>query len=323
MVSGDESTQSSKQAETQPPEYGSRDAEAPKFREGLYVVTNQTARTVLDLSTADVGSRSHCYQRTDSQYLGNQLWLIQRKGLNATFTLKNFKHNNVLEVTTGGSQSESYVTGQPRVFSEENRLSQEWLIVEHAPRQYTVQCVQTKKFLELPKGNPTNGTHVTCTEASEDRDHQIWDLERVSRSSVEVKAIIERWKPELLPRILQPYEDAAEYFVLERELRKSIWEKTNLRQQRLHQHMFDYDDFVVKAKEAVRAWARDNFPNVTRGYSVLFGVIYGEANKVPKAYNWYLTPDMSALLFFDAQTSREYTPEALDGFGFEPTFATF
>lgn len=319
MVSGDESTQSSKQAETQPPEYGSRDAEASEFQEGLYVIINKIARTVLDLSGAEAGSRSHCFQRLDNHFIGNQLWLIQQKGLNATFTLRSFKHNNVLEVTAG----ESYVAGRPRVLSEENRLKQEWLIVEHGPRQYTVQCVQAKKFLELPEGNPTNGTQVTCTEASEDRVHQIWELERVSRSSVEVKTIIERWKPELLPRILQPYEDTAEYFVLGYELRKSIWESTNLRQQRLHQHMFDYDDFVVKAKEAVRAWARDNFPNVTRGYSVLFGIIYGEENKVPKAYNWYLTPDMSALVFFDAQTSREYTPAALDGFGFEPTFATF
>ncbi|KAG8906950.1 hypothetical protein FRC01_007859 [Tulasnella sp. 417] len=113
------------------------------------------------------------------------------------------------------------------------------------------------------------------------------------------------------------------YFVLSHELRQSIWEKTNLRTQKLHQNMFDYDDLVVKAKEAVRAWARDKFPNATRGYSVLFGIVYGGAKKGPKAYNWYLTSDMSALVFFDAQTGREYTPAAIDGFGFEPTFMTF
>ncbi|KAG8902660.1 hypothetical protein FRC01_009518, partial [Tulasnella sp. 417] len=60
-----------------------------------------------------------------------------------------------------------------------------------------------------------------------------------------------------------------------------------------------------------------------RGYSILFGIIYGEARKGPKAYNWYLSPDMCSLVFFDAQSGKEYGPAALDGFGFEPTFATF
>ncbi|KAG8986038.1 hypothetical protein FRB90_004252, partial [Tulasnella sp. 427] len=84
---------------------------------------------------------------------------------------------------------------------------------------------------------------------------------------------------------------------------------------------FDYDDFVIKAKDAVNTWARDNLQ--IHGYSVLFGIIFGGAKIGPKAYNWYLSADMRSLVLFDPQTGAEYTPTVLVEFGFEPTFAMF
>lgn len=47
------------------------------------------------------------------------------------------------------------------------------------------------------------------------------------------------------------------YFVLPFELRKTIWEGTKLQRQTVRKHVFDYDDFVIKAKDAVSSWARD------------------------------------------------------------------
>lgn len=52
-------------------------------------------------------------------------------------------------------------------------------------------------------------------------------------------------------------------------------------------------------------------------------MIYGETRKGPRAYNWYLSPDLFSLVFFDVQSGQEYGPAALDSFGFEPTFALF
>ena len=59
------------------------------------------------------------------------------------------------------------------------------------------------------------------------------------------------------------------------------------------------------------------------GYAILFGIVYGKADKGPNAYNWYLTPDMEALVFFDAQTGLEYTTATLKRRGFKPSFAVF
>lgn len=87
-------------------------------------------------------------------------------------------------------------------------------------------------------------------------------------------------------------------------------------------YLFDYDLFLIKTKDKVHSWARDLFPVEIRGFGVLFGIVYGEAKKELKAYNWYLTDDMFSLIFFDPVTGREYSAEALNGSGFEPIFAT-
>ena len=60
-----------------------------------------------------------------------------------------------------------------------------------------------------------------------------------------------------------------------------------------------------------------------QGYAVLFGIIFGKGDKGPNAYNWYLSPDMQSLVFFDAQTGREFTTPALEEAGFTPSFGIF
>lgn len=122
---------------------------------------------------------------------------------------------------------------------------------------------------------------------------------------------------------------------------RSIWERTNLQLQPVRRHLSDYDLFVIKSKDEVQTWARDTFPAEVGfpmvnqlaptmrstqspqilGFGVLFGIVYGEAKKGPKAYNWYLMTDMCSLVFFDPQTGKEYSAAALNAFGFEPTFA--
>lgn len=186
-----------------------------------------------------------------------------------------------------------------------------------------VKCARTNTFLELAEGNPSENVKVTCSEAATNNDHQIWIVTRVSRTGSEIKAMFESWKPNILPRITQPHAEQTEYFVLPHEFRQQVWRDTKLLCRLVRPGMFDDNDFVIKSKEAVSSWAREQFPVEIQGLSVLFGIMYGETRMGPRAYNWYLTRDMHSLVFFDAQTGEEYGPAALDGFGFEPTCVTF
>ncbi|KAG8992789.1 hypothetical protein FRB90_000900 [Tulasnella sp. 427] len=227
----------------------------------------------------------------------------------------------LIEAPSRQRENKSRVFAHKRVESGSGRANQEWRILEEISGYYTIQCARTDTFLEIIDGQPDNGIGVTCSSNAKDSDHQLWELERASRSGHEIKSIIGLWRLELLDRLVEPYGDNVQYFVLPHTLRTTIWEGTKLARQSVRNGTFDYDDFLIKMKDAVNTWARDRLR--LDGYSVLFGLIYGETRRGPKAYNWYLSPDMTALVFFDAQTNREYTIRSLDDFGFKPNFMLF
>ncbi|KAG8915247.1 hypothetical protein FRC01_003728, partial [Tulasnella sp. 417] len=52
-----------------------------------------------------------------------------------------------------------------------------------------------------------DGTPVTCSPRAYYGDHQLWALERVSRTSQEIRSLIKSWKSELLPNLVQPFAD--------------------------------------------------------------------------------------------------------------------
>lgn len=295
-----------------------------RLHEGIYILRNKKSRTIADLwSPLQEKTLCHGHWRNVSAAIGHQLWLIQRDGLNETYTIKNIEYSKYLEVADGRCENGSKVLPRPRHLAEEARSNQEWMINELESEEYTIKCARTNTFLEIAGGNASNGAEITCSEAAMEMDHQLWILDRVSRTGSEIKAMFESWKPDLASRIMQPHKAQTEYFVLPYEFRQSLWRNTKLSNQPLRPGIFDYNDFVIKAKEAVSSWARDRYAAQVQGVAVLFGIIYGEARKGPKAYNWYLTHDMCSLAFFDAQIGEEYTPAALDRFGFEPTFVTF
>lgn len=296
-----------------------------QIREGLYLIMNKKSRTTIDLYRGESASGTQVkgHERSAKDNIGNQLWIVKRDGVNNTYSLRNFQGGTCLDLFEGRRENGSGAVGWPRNFHKVHRLNQEWRIEEYEPTYYRIQCCQSGTYLEVAGGNPSNGTPITCSAAQSKSDHQLWSFELVSRGGPEITALFESWKPAILPRLLQPYKNSSQYFVLPSDLRKSIWQGTNLLRQPLRPHLFDYDDFVIRAKDAITVWARNRFQADVRGYSVLFGIIYGEAPKGPRAYNWCLAPDMFSLVFFDAQTGNEYGPAALDSFGFEPTFALF
>lgn len=321
MVSG-KSNKTTEGDTNVPPAY-SDDDQPTGIPSGLYVLINKKARTLLDLSGGNTASGASCegWPRNVNEKIDHQLWVIYKGESEGSHRIMSFRGGTFLDLEAGKRGNKSRVAAYKNVGNGDSRLNQEWRISDEIRGYHTIQSVRTDTFLEIADGKPDNGTLVVCSPVANDNDHQLWELERVSRTSQEVKNIIRSWKPELLSRLVQPYGDDVEYFVLPHKLRNTIWEGTKLLRQSVRKGTFDYDDFVIKVKDAVNTWARDRLRS--DGLSVLFGIIYGEARRGPKAYNWYLSHDLRSLVFFDAQTNREYTAGGLDDFGFEPTFAIF
>lgn len=124
--------------------------------------------------------------------------------------------------------------------------------------------------------NSDDGARATCSRRAERGDHQLWDLERASRTTTEIKSIIRSWKPDLPSRLFQPHDDDNQcvtfsppdwclsqtilprrYFVLVSEFRNNIWNGTKLLRQEVRRSTFDYDGFVIRAKDAVNTSVRD------------------------------------------------------------------
>ncbi|KAG8941219.1 hypothetical protein FRC04_004671 [Tulasnella sp. 424] len=290
-----------------PPAYGADGRDHP-LPDGLYILKNKISRTVIDLYAGipDRGTRCAGFPRNTDGNIDHQLWIIKCDTSNNTYTLKNHRGGTYLDLEAGKRENGSRVCGYPRTLEDGGRRNQEWRIIEQDIDEdtldntlnsyYRIQNIHTDTYLEIPGGNPSMDTIVACSTKIDGGDHQLWIIEL-------------------------PYGDDAEYFVLPSELRRTIWDGTNLQSQKIRRHVFDYDDFVIKAKEAVGSWARGRLRDDE--YSVLFGVVYGNARRGPKAYNWYLSNDLHDLVFLDSQTGREFTPAAMNAFGFEPTMAIF
>lgn len=299
--------------------------QAINIREGLYFLADKQSRTNLDLShgNANQGARVQGYAPNVGSDIGNQMWLIKQEGLNDTYTIRNLQSGTYLDLKGGSRENGSLVVGWTRQLNSPSRSNQEWRIQQRGPRYYAIQCSRTEMYLEITGGNPKNATPVTCSQAADKADHQLWTLDLISRTAPEIRMIFESWKENIRPLLFGSDEDSVQYFGLPNQVRWSIWDGTELLRQPLRPQFFGDGNFVISMKDAVTVWVRDRFKTDIRGYSVLFGMIYGQTEQGPTAYNWYLSPDLCSLVLFDPQNGKEYGPAALDGFGFEPTFVLF
>jgi len=299
--------------------------EAAHLPEGIYILVNKASRTLLDLAGGKPSNGTKCqgWRQLYNESFARSRWIIRHDGADGTYTLTNIRSGTLLDLEAGRRENNSKVTGwlRPPQSQVENRANQEWHIEDDGAGYHTLRNARASTFLELDKGSNEDGTWATCSAFIDGKDSQLWDLERVTRSGEEIIGILGDWNEPLLSRLCQPYVLEAQYLVIPEELRREIWDRAGLRTQPLRKHVFDHDDFVIKAKEAVTTWARDNLR--VNDYSVLFGLMYGQAKKGSNAYNWYLTPDMHSLAFFDAQTGKEYTGAAIQTRGFQPSFAVF
>lgn len=71
-----------------------------------------------------------------------------------------------------------------------------------------IQNARTHKFLEVREGWLMNS--LLLSPGSEENKGQVWDFERVSRTTQEIRAILGAWRPNLLSRLFQPYPDDAQ-----------------------------------------------------------------------------------------------------------------
>ncbi|KAG8908015.1 hypothetical protein FRB99_000833 [Tulasnella sp. 403] len=166
----------------------------------------------------------------------------------------------------------------------------------------------------------SNNTLAECCTYKEGDDNQLWKLDRRSRNTAEIRAVIE--DNPFLSNIFEPYDADAKLLIIPGQIREQIYRDANLVVCPRRPHAFGFDRFVIKWKEAVMSWACESI-TFSDGYGILFGIVYGKTPGGPYAYNWSLSQDLLSAVFFDAQTGDELTSAALERAGFETSFATY
>ncbi|KAG8901658.1 hypothetical protein FRC00_005699 [Tulasnella sp. 408] len=211
MVAAATNMQSNKSAENDTnvlPAY-SNEIESQRIPEGLYVLINKKTRTLIDLGGGNTGSPASCegWPRNVNEKIDHQLWIISQVEAGENYRIMSYRAGTFLDLEAGKSDKKSRVMAYKHVGKGDSRLHQEWKISAEVHGYHTIQCAKTGTFLEIADGKPDNGAHLVCSPEANDKDHQFWELERVSRTSQEVKAVIQAWKSELLDRLVQPYGD--------------------------------------------------------------------------------------------------------------------
>ncbi|KAG8980814.1 hypothetical protein FRB90_007465, partial [Tulasnella sp. 427] len=268
--------------------------------EGMYILKNKKSRTNLDIvnGSPQDGARIYGYEPSAEDKIGSQLWIVERDGPNETFTLRNLQSGTYVDLVGGPCSNGSPVAGYSRALS----ASQEWRIKERELDHYTIQCSQTETYLEIPGGKPNNSLVATCSAAEIGNDHQVWCFEPVSCTSTTLLNLFQAWKPEI--KLYAPSGESIQYFLLPSQLYRNVWRNTGLLRQPMQNNLFDHSGFVMCMKNAVTTWVRSTYGADIRGYSVLFGIIYGNTPGGPRAFNWYLSPDLGLLVFFDALSGK-------------------
>jgi len=297
-----------KAATESPPKYELKD----DVEEGVYLFVNKASRTILDLAggRSEAGTPVQGHERRNQWFATR--WALQHRDEAGAWIVTNLMSATFLDIRDGRTANGSPVAGWPDA-------NQRWLIQHRNNGFYSVQNAQCGTSLELR--SMENGTPSTCSTFVEGHNEQLWALEKGSRTVQEIIRILGDWNEALLTRLSHPHSLETHCVLLPDDMRKSVWEGSGLRTQLVRPQVFDQDQFVIKAKEAVISTFRDQMKS--NGYGVLFGIVYGQAKRGPNAYNWYLTSDLEHLVFFDPQNGMEYTTTTLDKRGFKPSFVLF
>ncbi|KAG8908017.1 hypothetical protein FRB99_000835 [Tulasnella sp. 403] len=287
--------------------------------EGLYILTNKQSKTCLRVAH-DSGMKIEGLRRAQDKEFISMLWQLRRTEGSGNYILTNVKGpvDLVIDPAPRKGSGPSLVTLPPPSQGSTTSANMEWIIREVSQGFYTLMNAATDTCLELQDSSGKHGPQAQLFAFTEGKDAQLWSLDRRSRFTGEVlDAVV---KDPLFTELFIPYPVEAQYYVLPDRLWHDIYDATGLEVRALRRRAFDYDDFVVRVKDAMTQWVCENI-NID-DYSVLFGLIYGMRHDGGYAYNWTLSQDMLSPVFFDAQNGQELTPAALERLAFKSRFST-
>lgn len=168
-------------------------------------------------------------------------------------------------------------------------------------------------------GIQDNSASVILGASGQKELHTEWHFKRVSRSGAEIRtAMLRRLTTKHEDFYTHTYQVEGEYLIFPRGFFARIWKNIPKRPHR--QGIYDSDHSATAFKVAVATMGSDYIK--ADGLSILCGLMLGRptppAAEGQKAFNFTLTDDYLAVVFFDSDTG-----EFKDEMGYDPHMAYF
>uniref|UniRef100_A0A8H7XWY7 Ricin B lectin domain-containing protein n=1 Tax=Psilocybe cubensis TaxID=181762 RepID=A0A8H7XWY7_PSICU len=163
-----------------------------------------------------------------------------------------------------------------------------------------IQNVASGTYLDLLNGSSAPGTQVHGW-ASNTTETQDWFLRRVSRTDVELRAILAK-DIHNAPNF-QGFTQDGLYLVLPQSVRDAIYVKSGLKTMKGRGQLFDSDDYAIVLKAEVAKWGIATL--LADDFGILWGLIFGTTGNRSLAYNFYLNENLDNIVFFDPYTGEE------------------
>ncbi|THH26414.1 hypothetical protein EUX98_g7776 [Antrodiella citrinella] len=246
----------------------------------------------------------------------HQLWFVQAVSdasvppYDTQYTIRNLRSGTYMDL----ANTTPYANGATLIGRARGGASQHWFIrPDQAGTMRICNCV-TETYIDLNEGISSKGAVISGWDwvgYGQPRYNQLWNFERVSTSSKEIRQRLEDFPS--ICKELQVLRPDGIYLIVPPAIIQNIHSQNGLGPSRCKRGLFEEDDFAFVLKAAIATWGDQNLR--ADGFGLHCGIIFVDTEKDQRghAVNWTLSSHRAdaSLLLVEPQDGgiREIIPD--------------
>jgi len=236
----------------------------------------------------------------------NQCWLFTPvSGSSGVYNVRNVTGGKYLGLSATSGVACGALTGNQ---------NQQWKVIPAETLGFwRLQNVSNNTFLDLSGGSSSAGTKIQGWQSIYPDDAQLWALDRISRSQLEIDTSLKRdeYVSTTIGDKLLSYHVGGIYLILRPGIRDSIWKNAKFSANQLRAAVYDSSGFATVTSAAVETWARDNIR--VEGITLLWGTVSAQSTATGgagRAFNLTLLMGqfLDTIVYYDQVAGAEVVP---------------
>jgi len=278
----------------------------PFFDNHVYTMKNKAGGLMCDLLGSNSGEGAPVAGWPYGVGGYNQCWLFTPvSGSSGVYNVRNVTGGKYLGLSATSGIACGALTGNQ---------NQQWKVIPAETLGFwRLQNVSNNTFLDLSGGSSSAGTKIQGWQSIYPDDAQLWALDRISRSQLEIDTSLKRdeYVSTTIGDKLLSYHVGGIYLILRPGIRDSIWKNANFSANQLRAAVYDSSGFATVTSAAVETWARDNIR--VEGITLLWGTVSAQSTATGgagRAFNLTLLMGqfLDTIVYYDQVAGAEVVP---------------